>query len=218
VPVALVVLFFALPTRKIVFRKHYDVTPIAAAAEYQDSARLKRAYELPVGIAYAKSPLVYQANGSLCGPTSLVNVLHSFGDESATKDSVLAGTGKCSLGACFMGLTLDELADISTHAGARATILRDLDPTQFRSELTHFNDPSRRYVVNFDRGPLFGSEGGHHSPIGGYLTDEDLVLVLDVNQKYKPWLVRADRLYDAINTFDSASGHKRGLLLLTHQP
>ena len=51
---------------------------------------------------------------------------------------------------------------------------------------------------------------GHHSPIGGYLEAEDLVLVLDVNEKFKPWLVERSRLYDAMNTVDGDK--KRGLL------
>src|SRR5205814_9068953 len=66
----------------------------------------------------------------------------------------------------------------------------------FRAHLRFANDTSRRYVVNFTRGPLFGMGGGHHSPIAGYLVNEDLVLVLDVNEKYGPWLVKSERLYE----------------------
>ena len=59
------------------------------------------------------------------------------------------------------------------------TVLRDLTPEAFRDQLGHVNDPSRRYVINFAPAPIFGSGVGHHSPIGGYLEAEDLVLVLD---------------------------------------
>jgi hypothetical protein len=93
-------------------------------------------------------------------------------------------------------------------------VLRDLDRDSFREHLRHTNDPSRRYVVNFTRGPLFGTGGGHHSPIGGYLADRDLVLVLDVNKAYGPWLVKADRLYEAMDTLDNTSQRKRGLLMI----
>jgi hypothetical protein len=42
------------------------------------------------------------------------------------------------------------------------------------------------------------------------LEAKDLVLVLDVNEKFKPWLVERSRLYNAMNTLD---GDKtRGLL------
>jgi hypothetical protein len=34
--------------------------------------------------------------------------------------------------------------------------------------------------------------------------------VLDVNEKFKPWLVKSERLFKAIDTADS--GKKRGLL------
>lgn len=69
-------------------------------------------------------------------------------------------------------------------------------------------------MVNFTRGPLFGAGGGHHSPIAGYLVDEELVLVLDVNEKYRRWLVKSERLYDAMNTLETGAGEKRRLLLI----
>ena len=93
-------------------------------------------------------------------------------------------------------------------------MLRDLDPAAFRDQLRLANDTSRRYVVNFTRGPLFGLGGGHHSPIAGYLIDEDLILVLDVNAKYRPWLVKPARLYEATNTVDTTADRKRGPLLI----
>jgi hypothetical protein len=55
--------------------------------------------------------------------------------------------------------------------------------------LRHSNDPQRRYIVNFDRAPLYGQGRGHHSPIGGYLEREDLAFVMDTNESYKPFLV-----------------------------
>jgi len=75
------------------------------------------------------------------------------------------------------GVTLDQLAEIAKQeTGGKVTVLRDLDPAAFRDQLRLANDTSRRYVVNFTRGPLFGLGGGHHSPIAGYLIDEDLIL------------------------------------------
>jgi hypothetical protein len=208
----LLVLFLALPTRKLVFRKHYDVVPISSAAEYKDRVRIERAHAQPAVSAFP-FPIVYQRNGSLCGPTSLANVFRSFGEAGADVDGVLAGTGKCGTGICIMGLTLDDLAEVARkRAGYKVTVLRDLSPADFRVHLGRLGDPTKRYVANFDRGPLFGSEGGHHSPLGGHLADEDLVLVLDVNAKYEPWLVKTDRLFTAIDTLDG--DRKRGLLLL----
>jgi hypothetical protein len=82
------------------------------------------------------------------------------------------------------------------------------------AQISRANDPSRRYVINFSRGPLFGTGGGHHSPIAGYLDEDDLVLILDVNKKYGPWLIKSQRLYEAMNTVDTTAQKRRGLLLI----
>jgi hypothetical protein len=191
-----------------------QVASIEKDAVYQDPALLERAWQLPVAATY-KPGMEYQKNGSFCGPTSAVVVAHSLG---ATVDQghILDGTQvKTTFGMVMGGVTLDELAEVArAKLGKAATIVREIDLARFREELPHFNDPDRRYIVNFHRGPLFGRGGGHHSPIGGYLAAEDLVLVLDVNQKFKPWLVKSERLFKAIDTVDKQSQHKRGLLLI----
>jgi Phytochelatin synthase len=173
---------------------------------------LEKSWLLPTASAFGHY-VAYQSNQSLCGPASIDNILRSFDEPADTEKKVLAHTTKCWSGICFFGLSLDELADVTRTATKRSvTVLRDLTPEAFRDELTHVNDPSRRYVINFARAPIFGSGVGHHSPIGGYLEAEDLVLVLDVNEKFKPWLVERSRLYDAMNTLDGDK--KRGLLTI----
>ena len=113
------------------------------------------------------------------------------------------------------GLTLDELAVVAgTSTHHQVAVLRDLTYGEFRGELLRSNDPGRRYVINFDRRRLFGEGHGHFSPIGGFLADRDLVLVLDVNARYGAFLVDARRLFQAMDTMDSTSGKKRGLLAL----
>jgi hypothetical protein len=196
--------------RGIFFQPKLDVPTIKSEPSYQNAALLERAWHLPVAATYQRR-LFFQPNGSVCGPTSVANVQRSLGHESASVDSVLSGTGKCWTGLCLMGLSLDELADIARHAtGRKVTILRDLTLAQFRAELPHVNDPGRRYIANFQRAPLFAQGGGHHSPIAAYLEAEDLVLVLDVNESFHPWLVQSERLFQAVNTADA--GLKRGLL------
>jgi hypothetical protein len=200
----------SLAIRSTFFAPRLDVPSIQGQSSYQDAALLERAWQLPVARTFHQH-LLYQANGSLCGPASVANVQRSFGNASASVDAVLEGTGKCWSGVCFMGLTLDELAEITRQAtGRKVTLLRDLSLEQFREELRHVNDLGRRYIVNFSRAPLFAQGGGHHSPIGGYLEADDLVLVLDVNEKFKPWLVESERLFAAMNTADGDK--KRGLL------
>jgi hypothetical protein len=178
----------------------------------RSSDLLARAWQLPVAATFAR-PVVWQSNDSLCGPASLANVNRSLGDMADTEAKVLAGTSWCWTGFCFMGLTLDELADVARSTTKRKiTVLRDLNQEQFRAHLVRSNDPARRYVVNFTRNSIFGAGGGHHSPIGGYLEDEDLVLVVDVNREFQPWLVERTRLFEAMNTLDG--NKKRGLLLV----
>ncbi|HEX8951085.1 MAG TPA: phytochelatin synthase family protein [Polyangia bacterium] len=186
---------------------------IKKSAEYQDAALLERAWALPVAAIYRKDGVDYQGNGSFCGPTSAVNVLRSLGD-GADQAHVLDGTdAHPHFGMLFGGITLDRLADVvRMKSGKRVTVLRDLTLDRFRAEIARSNDPALRYIVNFHRGPLFATGGGHHSPIGGYLADRDLVLVVDVNRKYQPWLVPTARLFEAVDTVDKSTGKKRGLL------
>jgi hypothetical protein len=192
------------------------VPPEAIASSVRrDPALLAQAFALPAAARYGRE-LDFQSNGSLCGPSSVRNVLRSLGESAGDERAILAGSDKCQwFGICVMGLTLDELAGVArlrTERGVR--VLRDLSPAAFREHLRHSNDPAVRYIVNFTRKAIFGAGGGHHSPLGGYLEAQDLVLVLDVNRDFGPWLVEAERLYAAIDTLDSASGKKRGLLLV----
>jgi hypothetical protein len=196
--------------RGIFFPPKLDVPSIKGEATYQNTALLERAWALPVAATY-RNHLFFQPNGSFCGPTSVANVQRSLGAASASADTALAGTGACWTGVCWGGLSLDALADVARHAtGRKVTVLRDLSLAQFRDELRRVNDPKLRYIVNFQRAPLFAQGGGHHSPLAAYLEPEDLVLVLDVNEKYKPWLVKSERLFQAVDTADT--GKKRGLL------
>jgi Phytochelatin synthase len=166
-------------------------------------------------VAAYQAEIEFQQNGSVCGPTSLANVAHSL-KQPGSQQTILQGSGFSTvLGYLPEGLTLDQLADIARQKlKGKVTVLRDLDLAAFRQQLSHVNDPARRYVINFSRGPLFATGGGHHSPIAAYLADEDLVLVIDVNKKYGPWLVKSERLYEAMNTVDSTAQKKRGLLLI----
>ena len=190
------------------------VVSIKETRDYQDPALLKKAWALPVAAAY-QSDIDFQRNASVCGPASLVNVMHSL-KQPGNQESILQGANFSTvLGYLPQGLTLDQLADLARMKLQRkVTVLRDMDLAAFREQLSHVNDRSRRYVINFSRGPLFATGGGHHSPIAGYLDEEDLVLVLDVNRKYGPWLVRSERLYEAMNTADTTAQKKRGLLLI----
>lgn len=191
--------------------QRFDVVSIGTLPAYQDPVLLARAWRLPAAATYPR-PLLSQGNATACGPASLANAVRSFGKE-ASLDQAAEAAG-CTWGLCPAGRTLDQLAAGARALGLEAAVLRGLSVAQLRDELRHANDPDRRYVVNFHRGLLFGRGGGHHSPVGGYLEELDLVFVLDVNAHYGPWLVPLERLAAAMDTDDGRSGEKRGLLVL----
>ena len=189
------------------------VVSIRQSGVYQDPQKLAQAQALPVAAKYlAGVGLAYQRNPSFCGPTTVINVLRSTGDARVGADNVFEGTTFHWWNA-ILGMPLDRLAELMRQrTGYRVTVLRDLSVSDFRQHLRQLNTPNVRYAINFHRGPLFGSGHGHHSPLGAYLESEDLVLVLDVNRDFRPWLVSAERLYQAMDTVDSDGNRKRGLL------
>ena len=178
----------------------------------RSEAGVEKAWKLPAASTF-KTQLTWQSNPSLCGPASIANALRSLGETVTSESAVLAGTGRCWSGVCFMGLTLDELAEVARLKTNRTvSVLRDLSPEQFQQHLRRANETGRRYIINFSRKEIFGAGAGHHSPIGGYLEAEDLVFVLDVNRDFRPWLVERARLFAAMDTWDGKK--KRGLLLI----
>jgi Phytochelatin synthase len=178
----------------------------------RSEAEVENAWKLPAASTFRRE-LTWQSNPSLCGPASIANALRSLGETATSENLVLAGTGRCWTGICFMGLTLDELAEITRLKTKRTvTVLRDLSPDQFQHHLRRANETGRRYIINFSRKEIFGAGTGHHSPIGGYLEAEDMVFVLDVNRDYQPWLIARARLFAAMDTWDGEK--KRGLLLI----
>ena len=196
--------------------RYANVASIERSVDYRDAALLSEAWRLPVAERYAQRPFEFQHNQSFCGPTSAADVLHSLGDRR-TQDQVLARSSHPTwFGYLLGGLTLDEEASLlQTQSGRPVRILRGLTLDRFRAEMRAVNDPHRRYVVNFHRGPLFGRGHSHFSPLLGYLADRDLVLVGDVNAAYRPFLVATDRLWRAADTVDEATGRKRGLIVLS---
>jgi len=192
-----------------------EVVSIERDPAYQDPALLERAFAEPVAGAFRSAGLDAQANPSFCGPTTVVDVLRSLGTPAA-QSNVLEGSGVHTVfGWVAGGMTLDEVAALLRVKTRRpVTVHRGEDLAAFRALIAGANDPAKRVTVNFDRGPLFGRGGGHHSPVGAYLPDRDLALVLDVNGGYRPWLVSVPRLKAAVDTVDPATGQSRGLLVV----
>jgi hypothetical protein len=177
---------------------------IRSSPTFQRPDLLQRAWALPVAKLY--SPLLSQSFRSICGPTSVANVLRSMGVPAGKNP--LKGFG-------VRAMSLDQLVREAAEvvpAGWQVRAVRPRTVDELRAELRTSNGENRRYVTNFARSSLFGGGSGHHSPIGGFLEDEDLALVLDVNSSFGPWLVSSERLFDAMNTTgDWSTGKTRGL-------
>lgn len=177
---------------------------IRASATFQQPALLERAWALPVARRYA--PLVSQALTSLCGPTSVANVLRSLGVPAERNPLARCGVRPMSL-----DLVVEESRAV-LPPGWQVRAVRPASVEALREELRAANEEGVRFIANFTRAPLFGGGGGHHSPVGGYLEAEDLALVLDVNAGFGPWLVTAPRLFEAMDTVaDWSTGKTRGL-------
>src|SRR5262252_3129475 len=139
VVIALGLLLLSIPAVTIArykwFPPHYDVQSIASMPEYQDPSLLSQAWALPVAATYQKR-VDFQPNGSLCGPTSAANLFRSLGEQPTTPQGVLDGSGECSLGFCWKGLSLDELARvIEQKTRHKVTLLRDLSLAEFRAHV-----------------------------------------------------------------------------------
>lgn len=190
------------------------VASIEQAPYYQDPALLDRAWRLPVAHFY-RDRFEYQINSAFCGPATAINLFHSLDIPGRTQENLFDHAPWRYWKTRLLGLNLDELAEIvQDDAGLEITVLRDLTLETFRAHLRQSNNPAYRYLINFNRQPLFGVKIGHHSPIGGYLTERDLVFVLDVLERYQPFLAPSQRLYEAMDTVDRETGKKRGLLLV----
>ena len=79
---------------------------------------------------------------------------------------------------------------------------------------------SPAYVAaSFSRYALSQTGDGHFSPIGGYHTRTDSVLVLDAAKfKYPPYWVPLPRLWRAMQATDWATGRPRGYLIIRKSP
>lgn len=174
-----------------------------------------------------------QQDLSYCGVASSVIVLNSLGVEAPVTphlyphrmfdqtnlftDKVLAI--KPPKMVALRGLQLEELGAILAtfdlkvdvyHANQLKTAgrFRDLAAAALA-------DPNARVVVNYSRKALGQAGGGHISPLAAYDAQSDRFLILDVARyKLPPVWVTAKDLFAAMNTKDTDSGKKRGMVIV----
>jgi hypothetical protein len=189
--VALAAAVVATAPRLLDGAEYAHVATIEHTRTFRDPRLLDAAWKLPVASRYGRADFEYQSNPSYCGPASVANVLRSLGVTTSQKQIVQDTEHESWFGVLPGGLTLDELAALLQLRTARpVTIVRRTDLEQFRTHMRRSNDPARRYIVNFHRGPLFARD------------------------EYQPFLVETPRLWEATQTVDGATGRVRGLLVL----
>jgi glutathione gamma-glutamylcysteinyltransferase len=166
-----------------------------------------------------------QSDPAYCGLGSLVVALNALGvDPERTWKGPWRWFAEDLLDCCVpladvrrRGLDLDELDCLARCNGADVETYRadayGIDDWRTALGLAARGDAV--IVASYDRTALGQTGGGHFSPIGGYLGSRDLVLILDVARfKYPPHWVPAERLWNAMNTLDPATGRVRGWVAL----
>ncbi|GBF85976.1 phytochelatin synthase [Aphanothece sacrum FPU3] len=175
-----------------------------------------------------------QENGAFCGVASMVMVLNALSipapkapewrkykrftqtnifdnpktQEVMTKDIVSK-----------QGMTLQQLGQLLASYPIKVDINYGSEVTlkEFRQRLIdNLKQPNNFVLVNYLRSTMGQEKGGHISPVAAYHQQSDRFLILDVSRyKYPPVWVKAEDLWQAINTKDSASGKTRGFVLVS---
>jgi len=189
---------------------------------YKSAELISTVWDLPVAQKY-KDAVEYQQREGYCCPTTQRCILKSIPCIN-TEDLPTMKGGPASI---------DKYCSIIDKIGngklSSIVIYGDDKYQSFLEALKKTNDPQYRIAINFLRSSLFGMRspswlpsnillsilGGHFSPIVGYLEKEDLVAVFDVNHNYGLFLVKSQRLYDSISTYDLSSGKCRGIVITT---
>ncbi|OQR99660.1 hypothetical protein THRCLA_21800 [Thraustotheca clavata] len=195
------------------------------APHYKSPALLARVWATPVGQQYLRGDLEYQQREGYCAIASQRNILKSLPQYPA--DHLPPATMGAATAKQFAKL-LDERSHSRTTS---KVVYGDEGFDAFYEAIKLSNDTEYRVTVNFLHATLsgtgslwlpwnflFGIVSGHFSVVLGYLEDEDLVAVFDVNSSYGPYLVETRRLYESVAAQDISSNKSRGLIVSKINP
>lgn len=117
------------------------------------------------------------------------------------------------------GMTREQMARALAGLGVRTKTLSGdaLTDASLRTLLKSALGPDGRFVLaNYYRATLGQVGGGHWSALAAFDAQSDRVLILDVARyKYPPAWVPLDALRRALDTLDTTSGKKRGLVIVS---
>jgi len=211
-----------------------DQQPVKMLPVYQDKALLAKAWALPAARLYGR--IIYQPVEGFCGHATISNGVFSIPphDKFVVMPPTAVPMGVAEMKEFCQNLCKAPATTNGTEKSGNGCLCTAVE--SFTDNLTYekfmeivrsSNDSRYRLLANFMRGPLFFCDSnvqvdffmkymsGHWSPIAGYLEEEDLVFVLDVNEKYGAYLVPSRRMYESVNTKDLMGGTWRGLVRLT---
>lgn len=117
------------------------------------------------------------------------------------------------------GLTLSQAACTAHCNGARVDLqmFGGFTLEQFRQAVVEScSSETEHLIVSYSRKAVQQTGDGHFSPIGGYNSSKDLVLLLDVARfKYPPHWVPVATLFEAMSFLDPATEKPRGYMRLS---
>jgi hypothetical protein len=116
------------------------------------------------------------------------------------------------------GITLEQLGNLLSTYPVHTDVYygNQLSLEEFRNLIVNnLKDKHNFVLINYLRKAIAQATGGHISPIAAYNQETDRFLILDVSRyKYPPVWVKAEQLWQATRTIDSASGKTRGLMVV----
>jgi Phytochelatin synthase len=179
------------------------------------------------------SQFVTQDNLAYCGVASMVMVLNALAIPAPaapeyrntrffTQTNFFANPKTQAVMTAAMvargGMTLDQLGRLLESYPVQATVYYGsaVSLNEFRQLwIENLQQPHNFVIVNYLRSAMGEAGGGHISPIAAYHQPSDRFLVLDVSRyKYPPVWVKAEQLWQAMKTIDTASKKTRGFVLV----
>ncbi|KAL9649772.1 hypothetical protein ABK040_009587 [Willaertia magna] len=150
-------------------------------------------------------------NSLQCDPNQVWKGVWRYYDENlltnccVTKEQVLK-----------KGLQMEQFWCLGVCSGLDIQLFRNSTIEQFRQHVIECCKYQKHHlVINFSRRVLSQTGDGHFSPIGGYNSKEDMVLLLDVARfKYPSYWVSLELLYESMIQIDKTTNNKRGYFTL----
>ncbi len=167
---------------------------------------------------------VTQSHPAYCGVASMTIVLNAFhGDHKLTQDNFFDNQRTNQIASALSiqsrGMNLNTLGKLIESHDVKVRIYHaaDTNLSTFRTLVTENLKQSNNFVlVNYLRRSIGQESGGHISPIAAYDRSTDRFLILDVaSYKYPQVWVKADELWQSMNTTDNDGGKTRGFVLVS---